>query len=279
LLRPKPYPSGGEIETRHFIIDVDPHNGAIRRLRNKKTKREWASAENLLALFSYQTLSQEDYSRFFASYVISDEDWAKKDFGKPNIERFGARSQEWLPSVTEIQLDEDPQTHRVLVHLEINDPEAWHSGRAAFPLKTYLEIVLPKEEPIIQLKFSWFQKPSTRLPEALWLSFHPIAPSATGWTLEKSGEPVSPSDVVSSGNRHMHAVSKGFGYTDKNGSFLVEPLDAPLIALGVKSPLYFSNQPPDLSSGVHCNLFNNAWGTNYIMWFGEDMGFRFLIRP
>jgi len=42
--------------------------------------------------------------------------------------------------------------------------------------------------------------------------------------------------------------------------------------------LYFSNVQPDLSSGVHCNLFNNAWGTNYIMWFGEDMQFRFVIR-
>jgi hypothetical protein len=29
---------------------------------------------------------------------------------------------------------------------------------------------------------------------------------------------------------------------------------------------------------VHCNLFNNAWGTNYIMWYGEDMRFRFVIR-
>jgi hypothetical protein len=29
---------------------------------------------------------------------------------------------------------------------------------------------------------------------------------------------------------------------------------------------------------VHCNLFNSAWGTNYIMWSGEDMRFRFLLR-
>jgi hypothetical protein len=37
--------------------------------------------------------------------------------------------------------------------------------------------------------------------------------------------------------------------------------------------------PADLSGGVHCNLSNNAGGTNYIMWFGEDMRFRFLLRP
>ena len=116
------------------------------------------------------------------------------------------------------------------------------------------------------------------MPEALWLTFHPIAPDPAGWTLEKSGEPVSPADVVRSGNRHMHALSKGFGYKDGNGAFFVETLDAAVVTLGVKSPLPFSKNQPDLSAGIHCNLFNNAWGTNYIMWSGEDMRFRFLLR-
>jgi hypothetical protein len=76
----------------------------------------------------------------------------------------------------------------------------------------------------------------------------------------------------------MHSLSKGFSYKDGNGELAIETVDAPLVALGVKSPLYFSDQQPDLSKGVHCNLFNNAWGTNYLMWFGEDMRFRFVIR-
>ena len=77
--------------------------------------------------------------------------------------------------------------HRLLARLEVNDPEALRSGRASFPQKMYLEMLLPKAEPVIHLNFSWFQKPATRLPEALWLSFHPIAPDPAGWTLEKSG--------------------------------------------------------------------------------------------
>jgi hypothetical protein len=76
----------------------------------------------------------------------------------------------------------------------------------------------------------------------------------------------------------MHAVSKGFGYKEEGGAFFVETLDAPLVTLGLKSPLCFSNSQPDLTAGIHCNLFNNAWGTNYIMWFGENMTFRFLLR-
>jgi hypothetical protein len=274
----RPSPATSENETPHFILGLDQKTGAVLKLYNKKTKRAWASAGHPLALFSYQTLSQQDYAAFFRSYIISQEDWANKDFGKPNIEKFGAVSQEWLPSLAELQAEEDGQGHRMLARLAIDDPAALHDGRAAFPRTMYLEILLPAREPVIHLNFSWFEKPATRLPEALWLSFQPIAPDPAGWTMEKSGERVSPLDVAPSGNRHLHAVSKGFGYQDDKGQFVVETLDAPLVALGVKSPLYFSNQQPDMTAGVHCNLFNNAWGTNYIMWFGEDMRFRFTLR-
>jgi hypothetical protein len=117
------------------------------------------------------------------------------------------------------------------------------------------------------------------MPEALWLTFNPKVPDQQGWSMDKSGEQVSPFDVVTGGSRHLHAVSTGFSYRDHDNSFVVETLDAPLIAVGEKSPLNFSRAQPDLSGGIHCNLFNNAWGTNYIMWFGEDMRFRFLLRP
>jgi len=121
LAHPRSYPAGREIETAHFVVGVDPKTGAIRRLLSKKYKREWASNDHPLALFSYQTLSQQDYSRFFDSYVVSNEDWAKKDFGKPNIERFGAKSEEWIPSIAELQEDEDDDGHHLLAHLEYND--------------------------------------------------------------------------------------------------------------------------------------------------------------
>ena len=113
-------------------------------------------------------------------------------------------------SLTAFGLEEDNNGHHLLARLEINDPEALRSGRASFPQKMYLEMMLPKAEPVIHLNFSWFQKPATRLPEALWLSFHPIAADPKGWMLEKSGETVSPLDVVQSGNRHMHAALEGF---------------------------------------------------------------------
>ncbi len=57
-----------------------------------------------------------------------------------------------------------------------------------------------------------------------------------------------------------------------------ETLDAPLVAPGEPSLLNFSNRQPPLRQGVHFNLYNNVWGTNFPMWYGEDARFRFVLR-
>jgi hypothetical protein len=272
------HPAGKDIETQHFLLRFDEKNGAISRLRNKATGREWASQTNPIALITYQTLSQKDYDRFFANYIVSKADWAFKDFGKPNIERFGVASRDWQPTITDLQVEENAEGHTVLAAQQIHSAEALQSGLASFPQKVYLELVLPRDEPVIHLALSLFQKPATRLPEAIWLTFNPIASDSQGWTMQKSGEPVSPFDVVTSGNRHMHALSTGFSYKEGEHTFAVETIDAPLVALGDRTPLGFSNTQPDMAHGVHCNLLNNAWGTNYLMWYGEDMRFRFVLR-
>ena len=273
-----PHPAGKTINTTYYLLEIDAKTGAITRLRNKATKREWASKTNPLALFTYQTLSLEDYQRFIASYLTTKADWAQKDFGKPNIDKNGARSQDLHPSAAVVHVEETTDGHRILISLHIADEAALKSGRAAYPGKVFVELMLPKAEPAIHVHVSWFNKPATRLPEALWLTFNPIAEDQKGWTMDKSGESVSPFDVVTSGNRHMHAVGKGFGYRKGDDSFTVETLDAPVVSLGERTPLLFSNDQPDLNKGVHSNLFNNAWGTNYIMWYGEDARFRFVLR-
>lgn len=268
----------GPIETEHFVLGIDHVTGAITRLTSKSTGREWAGAQNPIALLAYQTLSHEDYERFLSSYLTTKADWAAKDFGKPNIEKFGAASRIWTPTSATGQAAETEEGHRILVFPHFLDNIAFESGRAAFPLKVVVELFLPSSEAAIHLRVFLLQKPATRLPEALWLTFKPIAKDPHAWSLEKCGQRISPYDVVPSGNRHMHCLSKGFQYEEGAHSFEVETLDAPVVALGERTPLGFSNAQPDLGGGIHSCLFNNAWGTNYIMWYGEDMRFRFVLR-
>ena len=269
---------GADIDTTHFTLAFDPKTGAICRLLNKKTGIDWAAPNHPLALFTYQTYSQDDYQRLIHDYGTIQADWFQMDFGKPNIEKFGARSQEWQPTLSNLEVAQDASGHRILAHLTLSDPEATNSGRVSFPRKLYLQLTLPVADPVIHLELSWFDKRATRLPEALWLSFNPKAADPKGWTMDKSGEQVSPLDVVFGGNRSLHAVTTGFSYKDGNNNFAVECIDAPVIQFGERNAIRFTRSQPDLSLGVHSNLYNNCWGTNYIMWFGEDIRFRYLLR-
>jgi hypothetical protein len=260
--------------TPHFAVALDPINGAITDLRFKD--RHWASAQHPLALLSYQTLSKADYDKFLASYITVQTDWAPKDFGKPNIEKFAAQSRVWTPKLKECWAGELAEAHRIVAHLQF---EGENSKVTAWPQDCYLDLLFPKDEPTLHVHLKWFGKRANRLPEALWFTFNPAVFEAQNWTLSKVAKTLSPFDVVSGGNRHMHVVSDGLTYKDGRGSLKIETIDAGLVSLGQMSPIYFSKAQPDLSQGIHFNLFNNGWGTNYIQWFGQDMRFRFVLRP
>ncbi|HEY2015235.1 MAG TPA: DUF5054 domain-containing protein, partial [Bryobacteraceae bacterium] len=268
---------GERIDGKHFAVMLDPRTGAIIQLDSKKSGRQWAAERQPLALFSYQTLSKDDYDRFFDAYLKSHADWAPKDFGKPNIERFGARSRTWAPTVVETWQARDAEGQRILARLAIQDAASEEAGTVAWPNAMYMDVRLPDAQPVVDIDFSWFGKIANRLPEAFWLSFHPVAPESRGWLLDKAGSPVSPFDVVTGGNRTMHAVLSGLRYKDPRGGLEIQTLDAPVVAVGEKSPVFFSRNQPDVSKGFHFSLFNNGWGTNYIQWFGENMRFRFRI--
>jgi hypothetical protein len=274
----KTHPAGQPIETAHYTLKIDAETGAIVGLRNKTTGREWASAANPIGLFTYQTLSQDDYRRYIASYSRCHDEWVAHDFGKPNIEKFGAVSRDWHPSTASVYVQETAIAHRIVVSARIQEDPAFQSGVAAFPRKVFLELLLPKAEAEIHLKLTCFEKPATRMPESLWFTFNPIAADPKAWTLDKSNEPVSPFEVVANGNRHMHGLWEGFEYKTAADRFAVQTIDAPVVSLGIRSPLVFSNDQPDMSKGLHVNLYNNAWGCNFISWYSEDMSFRFVLK-
>lgn len=92
--------------------------------------------------------------------------------------------------------------------------------------------------------------------------------------LKKMEEWIDPADVVSRGGRTLHAVEKVLF----NNQASIENLDSPLVAPGSPSLLDFHNRLPRMRGGVHFNLYNNVWGTNFPMWFRDNMTFRFRIR-
>jgi hypothetical protein len=264
-------------ETDHFTLGFDPHAGGLRYLRHQATGHQWASDEYPLGRVQYEVFSQSDYDRFWEQYVKTDEQtyvWALRDFCKPGIEQYITTHQSWNPRLTALYTRQDSQGISFLLDLCL--PESCTALGA--PRYLTLELTAPRDRPVIVLNLQWTEKQASRLPEALWCLFHPITGDPQGWSFSKLGTIITPLEVVSQGNRTLHAIDQDVVYAGKEGTFIIETLDAPLIAPGRPSLLDFPDQQPDLSGGIHCNLYNNVWGTNFPMWYEEDARFRFVLH-
>ncbi len=274
-----PHDPSKVISTRHFDLAFDPATGAIVRLRQHSTGRDWAMPAHPLALFTYQTLSSENYDDFLKRYITIQADWAPRDFGKPEMARTGAVARAWHPRVLACHSAREASGDRVCLQLAVDDPQAFATGNVAWPTQIFLELSLPFTEPRVEMRLTSLGKTANRLPEAMWLTFSPPGVPADGWSLEKVNETVMPLDVVRGGGRAMHAVGDTVRCAGGTGQALtVRTLDAPVVAVGRRTPLNFTLDQPDLSDGIHFSLFNNAWGTNYPQWCGGDWMYRFQLQ-
>ncbi|MBN2762491.1 MAG: DUF5054 domain-containing protein, partial [Bacteroidales bacterium] len=269
-------PANGLFDTKYFKIGLDPKTGAVNFLENKQTQRNWASASQPLGLFSYETFSSPDFERFMKQYVPQNlllEGWVVQSWNKPGLEKSSAKSALYFTTLKQLWHEKRKDGDFFLAQLEI--PEAGDSG---CPKEIYVETFLPNNEPILIMTLKWFDKPASRLPEACWLSFIPSVLPNGQFLLDKMGQPVSPMDVVKGGNRNLHGVTEGISYKDNHSGFQLETLDAFLVAPGRRALLNFDNQQPDMDEGLHFCLLNNLTGTNFTMWFEEDIQFRFILK-
>jgi len=266
------------IETAQFTLRIDPRHGALSYLRAKGTGRTWASDENMLALIGYETFSAADYDRFYERYVVDKRAngwWARADFTKSGLETARPEHRVWRPRLSRVYRRRDTQGEALLLLLEMPDDSVELYGA---PRHIALMYECPQSEPIVRVTLQWFDKQACRLPEALWLSFMPVVRDGGTWSLDKMGQSISPLDVVRDGAHTLHAVDRGVSYGDAHGRLSIDTLDAPLVAPGAPSLLQWMNERPALDKGMHVNLYNNVWGTNFPQWYDEDATFRFVIH-
>ena len=277
----RPLDKPGAVQaTRHFKVRFDPATGALAGLMETHTHRRWADARHRLGLFRYQTFSQADYDRYLKQYCINlklwdNWKWAIPDLSKPGMADTGAESRWWLPVLTRATTIAADDGIRYRMELGMPDESVRRYGA---PAEIELDYFFPHAAPRLELTLQWFGKAANRLPEACWLSFCCKIKNAGVWRLDKLGSHLSPLDVVRFGNRKLHAVNAGVCYADTDGSMTLRTLDAPLVAPGAPSLLDFNQRQPNVRQGMHVNLYNNIWGTNFPMWSGADGRFRFCLE-
>jgi hypothetical protein len=240
-----------------------------------KTNAFSAGPDNPLGVFTYEIFSQADYDRFAGQYLQNLTEhaaWAIPDFTKPGIQACVDRHQVFHPILDGLYRYNDQNT-KFLLRLHMLEQAVKVFGA---PAEITLEIDFVKKG-LIHYTLQLFRKEACRLPEAMWFSFLPRVASPDRWKIIKMNSPVSPLDVVEDGNRRLHAVEK-CSYEDAKQTITLESLDAPLLAPGRPMLLNFTNDQPQLDQGMHFNLYNNVWGTNFPMWSEGNFLFRFNLK-
>jgi uncharacterized protein DUF5054 len=255
------------LEANGVRMRLDPGAGDVIELSGGEF--DWASESNRLASLTYEIFSADDYRGFYGSYNRDHEtnaDWSIPDFTKPGLpERDHAA---WQPVVEHIEAT-GPLSRRVWLRFPSEAVEEF-----GCPALSTVEYRLESTD--LHIDVQWFDKAATRWPEAMWLSFVPRLPDDDGsWWISKLGQRVRTDDVVERGGRHLHAADDEFGYAER---LRVRTVDAALVCPGRRRLLQFTDEQPENADGMHVNLYNNTWGTNFPGWSGDDARFRFSVR-
>ncbi len=221
----------------------------------------------------YQTFSKEDFDRFQDSYLTLRAEWSLSDFGKLGIENTTAKSASIKTVLQNCDYKTNTNGKEISCKLVFSDDN--HINKQVLPEEIYANYKIDNTKKNIDLDITWINKPANRLPEAYWLSFQPE--QITSILVDKLGKPVDVFDVVEGGNRQMHGADRYIDIITTAGRIRIASLDAPLVTIGERNLLNYSTRLPDIQKGIHFCLFNNVWGTNFRMWFGGSITYRFRI--
>jgi len=251
--------NAAEFHKNGWVIAFDK-TGAVNKL--EKDGVVYADEAHRLAVLQYDVYSETEVNAFIDRYATNKPDWALEDLGKIGLSKELDSAKSFGAGCDGIYESDDG-------FLILIKPERDAHTQFGFPAKAILKVSLTPDK--VLFDFAWFDKPALRMPEGLWLGFNPVRALTQ---IEKLGRWVDPKDVVSCGNRELHATG---GLIDFDG-IMLNTIDAPVIAIDKPYLYAFYNQVPTCDKGVWVNLFNNQYGTNFPMWYEGDARFRFEMK-
>lgn len=186
------------------------------------------------------------------------------DFGpiaKRGMNDASPESKTWFPTTVDSLVREADQQCEYMLQLHL-DPEL--QAKYGGPGEIWVNVTLERNPQLTALvTIDLFDKVSTRMAEAMFVSFVPVANPKT-WAMDVIGWSVSPLEVVYNGSRHLHAVWEGVN----NTNVAIKSFDTPLVCPGDAEHLllnrgFVSPDVPDMTGGWHWNLMNNHWGVAF----------------
>jgi hypothetical protein len=148
--------------------------------------------------------------------------------------------------------------------------------KRVYPEEMQVNTLLYKGGKKADVALTIYKKPAVRLPETYWLSFN--ADDISSIIAEKVGERVDLMDVVVRGNRQMHGIDRYVDLVTSKGTIRIWSKEAFLVNVGEARGLGYSENKPNIHGGIHFDLNNNLWDTNFSMWNEGSLTYHFTME-
>jgi hypothetical protein len=265
------------LENAFFKLTLDPAQGCVTSLVDKRSGREWLEPVESRGLGSYlnerftfeQTLNYTvayQHGRAFQSMG------AKGEWPHPGMHKPGMVSEKQVPYRAATNRQGTATLDGNTATIECPADPANHLPA------TVLRVTLPDHLPYVDLELTIRDKAKDNWPEADWFCL-PFRIASPQFRVHRPLGVMNPAtDILPGANRDLFSVGHGVTIAGQDGAGIaVCPLDHPLVSLdrpgcwrASKSAEEFTPQRPV----VYVNLYNNQWNTNFRYWYPGTWGSR-----
>lgn len=270
-------PASLQKEAREAVAEVNKveleDNSKMKPMERKRWEQPIAGGMTLAGL-SYQMFDEDDYDDFQNRYLRARYEWALDDLGKRGLKEAHAASVTLHAQTIAQSVRKEKKGTRIITELRF--PENEKVDKRVYPERMQVNCLTTKNGKLSEVALTIYDKPAVRLPESYWLSF--TVPGIESVIAEKIGERVDLMDVVEKGNRQMHGIDRYVDLITSKETIRISSKEAFLLNVGEAQGLNYSTNYPDKRKGVHFNLSNNLWGTNFSMWNEGSLTYHFVIE-
>lgn len=221
---------------------------------------------NTNPLIMYRSYGGQDYENWHKNYNRNIEEtrhWSLQDFGRPNLLQYDSqfKQNDFCYKMT----DATVCGNKILVNLAIDDYCYEELGAPKL-----MQAVYTISNGKIEIEAYWFDKPISRITESIALNIPAVTDTLQ---YQKLGSLVNPLDIVYNGNRKLSAVQK----VVTDNAEITNHLN-PLVTIGKPHLMNWNNEYGDIKDGISFVLYDNVWGTNFPLWYGDNAYFKFTIE-
>ena len=272
---------------RRYAVEFDVNgSGGISSLLDIESGIDYVGGgneRNVFGEFVYQTMDEEDFRNYIDSVWYR---WRSSlDYGKYRLDEIANFTKHQYVGGRFRNLyvlkDDEGDFKTFLVEMDLGPFQGDLQRDYGAMDRVFVVYDFNAESATFTMELVLINKTYSRIPEALYLTFKPQ--ECRRWTVDKIGSAVDVGNVMKNGSYHLHGVigntscvlnnGKGISfhsvhsglvtfkpqYADSTSDFYNEFTVFP-------SPLVNASE----SDGFAYVLGNNAWGTNYAMWYPFD---------